>query len=180
MSAKKPKAKGAAAAEQFYGEFSPCGQFRYLLVHIWDASKPVLPWILFNPSQAGRVTEQGIVKSDPTARKGRGFSERMGYGGMVFCNAFAYIATDPKDLRKGGYQVGPDNDSKILQACAMGTGDVMVAWGALGRGLARPQEVSRMVRKAGYRTLALGRTDDGLPLHPLRLAYATPVEVFLG
>lgn len=37
-----------------------------------------------------------------------------------------------------------------------------------------------MVRKAGYRTLALGRTDDGLPLHPLRLAYATPVEVFLG
>lgn len=129
MSTKKRGGDAAAAAEPFYGEFSPCGQFRYLLVHIWDASKPVLPWILFNPSQAGRVTEQGVVKSDPTARKGRGFSERMGYGGMVFCNAFAYIATEPADLRKGGYQVGPDNDSKILQACAMGTGDVMVARG---------------------------------------------------
>ncbi|MBV7542068.1 DUF1643 domain-containing protein [Acidovorax sp. sic0104] len=101
----------------------------------------------------------------------------------MFANAFAFIATNPADLRKGRYQVGPENDSRILQACAMGTGDVMVAWwpgGALGRGLARPQEVSKMVRKAGYRTLALGRTDDGLPLHPLRLAYATPVEVFRG
>ncbi|MBV7542069.1 hypothetical protein [Acidovorax sp. sic0104] len=68
MSLKKSGIPAMAAPETFYGAFSPCEQFRYLLVHIWDAGKPVLPWILFNPSQAGRVTERGIVKSDPTAR----------------------------------------------------------------------------------------------------------------
>lgn len=158
------------------GTFSDCGAYRYKLVHVWDAAKPVLPWVLFNPSVAGQVDDAGAAKSDPTARKGRGFSERLGFGGFVFANPFAYISTDPRGLKAAGYPVGPDNDRHILEACAMGDGRVICAWGALGRGLSRPFEVLALIRRAGYRPMALGFTADRLPRHPLMLSYDTPLE----
>lgn len=167
-----------SAPERFEAIFSPCGLYRYQLLHIWDESLPVLPWVLINPSVAGQPSADGAVKSDPTARKGRGFSERLGYGGMVFTNPFAFISTDPKGLRKAGYPVGPDNDKHILAACAQGDGQVICAWGALGRKLERPKQVLELIRGAGYRPMALGFTADGLPRHPLMLAYATALQAF--
>jgi len=152
--------------------FSPCGQYRYLLSEVWDDSLPMLTWVLFNPSIAG-TTAIGRVLADPTWRKGRGFSERLGYGGQVFANAYAYIATDPKKLKRDGYPVGPENDAYIAKACAMGDGKVVCAWGALGRGLVRPAKVLALIRTAGYTPMSLGTTSDGLPRHPLMLNYAT-------
>jgi hypothetical protein len=57
----------------------------------------------------------------------------------------------------------------------MGDGKVVCAWGALGRKMARPLEVLAMIRKAGFTPVALGFTGDGLPRHPLMLAYDTPL-----
>lgn len=156
--------------------FSDCGKFRHWLQWIWDDSLPVLPWSLFNPSTAGRANEQGIIESDPTARKGRGFSERLGYGGLVFVNPYDYISTNPKGLAAAGYPISKVCDEYIMKACAMGRGDVVFAHGALGRGLTRPTQVLQMVRDAGYRPMALGFTADGLPRHPLMLSYATELE----
>lgn len=153
--------------------FSECGRFRYLLWDVWDDTKPILPWCLFNPSVAGTPRPDGTLAPDPTWTKGIGFSTRLGYGGQVFCNPFAYVSTDPAGLKSAGYPVGPDNDSHILEACAMGDGSVVCAWGALGRKLSRPLEVLAMIRKAGFRPMALGFTADGLPRHPLMLAYNT-------
>lgn len=158
--------------------FSSCGRYRYQLHDSWDDALPVLPWILCNPSVAGAVDAQGQPRSDPTARKGRGFSQRLGYGAMVFANLFAYVSTDPKGLKAAGYPVGPENDRHILEACARGDGGVVLAWGALGRGLARAREVEQLVRDAGYQLLCLGHTRDGLPRHPLMLGYATTLELF--
>lgn len=158
--------------------FSDCGQFRYLLWEVWDPRKRILPWLLFNPSTAGRESARGI-EDDQTWRKGRGFSERLGYGGQVFANLYAYISTKPQGLKAADYPIGPDKDRYILEACAMGDGRVICAWGALGRGLVRPREVFRMVRGAGYRTMALGFTNDGLPRHPLMLSYKTGLVPFM-
>lgn len=155
--------------------FSECGRFRHWLQWVWDDSLPLLPWCLFNPSTAGRVSVTGDVEADATARKGRGFSERLGYGGFVFVNPYDYISTNPRGLAAAGYPVSPVNDGYILMACAMGRGEVVFAHGALGRGLARPGEVLGMVRAAGYRPMALGFTADGLPRHPLMLGYSTPL-----
>lgn len=152
--------------------FSECGKFRHLLWDVWDESLPMLAWCLFNPSVAGQIRD-GKEIPDPTWKKGQGFSERLGYGGQVFCNPYDYISTDPKDLKRAGYPRSPDADEHILKACAMGDGSVVCAWGALGRGLSRPLEVLAMIRGAGYRPMALGFTDDGLPRHPLMLAYST-------
>lgn len=157
-----------------HAEFSECGAFRMLLWDWWDESLPMLVWCLFNPSIAGQAAN-GKMRDDPTWKKGRGFSERLGYGGQVFCNPYAFISTDPAGLKRAGYPIGPGNDEAILRACAMGDGKVVCAWGALGRKLARPLEVLRLIRGAGYKTMALGFTDDGLPRHPLMLSYSTPL-----
>jgi hypothetical protein len=149
--------------------FSPCGQFRYLLAEVWDESKPILPWCLLNPSIAGRDNDDGTIAEDPTWRKGRGFSTKFGYGGQVFVNPWAYVATDFDDLKAAGYPVGPANDEHILEACAMGDGTVVVAWGRNAKGLSRPAEVLSLIRRAGYRPMALALTKDGLPGHPLML-----------
>lgn len=152
--------------------FSPCGRFRHLIWDVWDESKPILPWVLFNPSQAGQLVD-GKRIPDPTWTKGVGFSTRLGFGGQVFTNPYDYIATDAKDLKRAGYPVSADNDRHILDACRMGDGRVVCAWGALGRGLARPTEVLTMIRAAGFQPMALGFTADGLPRHPLMLSYST-------
>lgn len=157
--------------------FSECGRFRHILWERWDESKPMLPWCLWNPSQAGRPDQGGTRRPDPTWTKGLGFSKRLGYGGQVFCNPYDFIATKPKDLKKAGYPRSDDADAWILKACAMGDGKVIVGWGALGRGLVRPGEVLALIRGAGYQPMALGFTEDGLPRHPLMLAYDTPLEV---
>lgn len=159
-------------------EFSPCGRFRGLLWEQWDPSLPMLAWCLCNPSVAGQRNEDGSLKDDPTWRKGRGFSERNGYGGQVFCNPWDYCATDFADLKRAGYPVSPENDASILRACAMGDGTVVVAWGANGRGLSRPAEVLKLIRSHGYKTRSLGVLADGLPRHPLMLSYATPLTEF--
>jgi hypothetical protein len=154
--------------------FSDCGLFRYSIWDVWDDTKPMLAWCLHNPSQAGKEVG-GKRIPDPTWTKGVGFSKRLGYGGQVFCNPFAFISTEPAGLKKAGYPIGPENDAHILRACAMGDGKVVCAWGALGRKLSRHVEVMAMIRKAGYRPHALGFTADGLPRHPLMLAYDTPL-----
>ncbi len=155
--------------------FSPCGRFRHLLWDVWDPSKPMLAWCLFNPSQAGKLVD-GKRVPDPTWTKGVGFSQRLGYGGMVFCNPYDFISTEPKGLKAAGYPVSPENDRYILQACGMGDGKVICAWGAMGRGLSRPVEVLAMIRRAGFKPMALGFTADRLPRHPLMLPYDTPLE----
>lgn len=158
--------------------FSECGQFRYTISDVWDEALPVLVWCLFNPSVAGGTKPDGTPITDPTWTKGVGFSKRLGYGGQIFCNPYAFVSTKPAGLKQAGYPVGPDNDRHILESCAKGDGKVVCAWGALGRKLSRPVEVARMIRAAGYQTMALGFTEDGLPRHPLMLAYDTPLVPF--
>ena len=157
--------------------FSDCGLFRHLLWDRWDESKPVLPWVLFNPSQAGKVVD-GAKIPDPTWTKGVGFSTRLGYGGQVFANPYDFISTNPKGLKAAGYPFSEYNDRYILDACRMGDGKVICAWGALGRKLARPVEVLSMIRKAGFRPMALGFTADRLPRHPLMLGYDTALVAY--
>jgi len=158
--------------------FSPCGKFRSLMLEVWDASLPILSWCLCNPSVAGAETPAGEIGEDPTWKKGRGFSTRLGYGGQVFTNPWDYVATDFADLKRAGYPVSPSNDAYILEACAMGDGKVVVAWGRNAKGLSRPGEVLALIRKAGYQPMALAVTKDGLPGHPLMLPYTCQLTPF--
>lgn len=155
--------------------FSPCGRFRHDLVIVWDETLPRLSWVLYNPSVAGRAGTDGAAELDPTARKGVGFSKRLGYGSLVFTNLYDFVSTDPKGLKAAGYPYSDRCDLHILMAAQRGK-PVICAWGALARGQKRAADVLAMLRGAGCRPMALGFTDDGLPRHPLMLGYDTQLS----
>ena len=158
---------------------SVCGTWRYTLERVWDASKPLVVFILLNPSKADAEVD------DNTLRRGIDFARRWGYGGVVFVNLFAFRSTDPKNLSYSDGIVGPDNDRHILEQVARAD-RVVLAWGANGGHLQRDKEVLKLLE--GITLWHLGLTKDGHPKHPLRLAKTTrlrrwsttttPVEAF--
>lgn len=159
-------------------EISLDGVYRYTLWRFWDASKPLLRFVMLNPSTADGKTD------DPTIRKCMGFARRLGYGGIIVLNVFAFRARDPRKLVEfaGDHgRVGPANHTSFKRELR---GDVIVGWGAWG---SRP-ELRDDVAAAALAVLeitgdtgivrCLGRTADGQPRHPLMLPYTTPLEVF--
>ena len=105
--------------------FSPDRRYRYTLLHTWKApSEPLrtIAWIALNPSTADEN------RLDPTLRRIRGYSMAWGYNAFMMLNAFAYRATDPKELDAIADPVGPDNDRYLLEATA-NLDRVVCAWG---------------------------------------------------
>jgi hypothetical protein len=120
---------------------------------------------MLNPSTAD------ADQDDPTIRKCIGFADRLGFGAIVVANLFAFRATDPANLRRAGYLVGPENDHAIA-AAARDSNLTICAWGAHARGLARPGEAHAILRGIGVTPKALDLTADGIPRHPLMLRYS--------
>lgn len=149
---------------------SGCGQFRYHLSRNWtDEDAAILLFVMLNPSTADAETD------DPTIRKCIGFADRLRYGAIEVVNLFAYRATDPRALKAAGYPVGPENDGCIAAAARRAT-DVVCAWGANARGLARPAAVLGLLQQCGVRPKYLHKTADGIPSHPLMLPYSCTME----
>ena len=144
--------------------FSPDGRFRYRLTRTWAPELPRLLLVLLNPSTAGRELD------DPTTRRAIGVAKRAGCGSVSIANLFAFVATDPEDLRQAGYPVGPANDDH-LAAMIQDADLVVCGWGANAAGLARPGEVLAMIRRLGKVPHALKVTAGGFPAHPCRLPY---------
>jgi len=154
---------------------SPCGTFRYHLYRAWADGASLL-FVMLNPSTAT------ANENDPTIRRCIRFGRDLGFAGIEVVNLFAYRTSSPRELRDNGYQVGPLND-RWIQGCtetivAEG-GEVVVAWGAPGAGLARRVDVLRLIERAGGRAMCLGRTKLGEPRHPLMLAASCRLEPFL-
>jgi hypothetical protein len=143
--------------------FSECGQYRYELVEIWDHRRPLVLWILMNPSVAC------LEFSDPTLRKTGKFSRAWDYGGQLIGNVHAYRATDKTRLLDVNDPVGPKNDESI-QAMARRAKTVVLAYGAPPEKLKnRGQAVANLlVQHPGLSYLKLAK--DGItPIHPLYL-----------
>lgn len=153
---------------------SDCGRFRHWLSRTWDEAKPIACVVMLNPSTADATVD------DATIRKLIGFGERLGWGGFIVVNLYAYRATKPADLRKAGYPgQGLNDDSHIVQAALRAQksgGPVVCAWGANARGLDRQAMVRRLLVQCGVSAQALRLLPDGTPEHPLMLPYTcTPV-----
>jgi hypothetical protein len=145
--------------------FSDCGRFRHILRRSWDVSRPSVGYICLNPSIAGSDID------DPSVMRMVGFADRLGFGGFSLANLYDFIATDPKDLKRGGFQRSPEADEWIRRV-VQETTEVICAWGAHARGLSRPDEVMALLRGLGVRPKALALTADGIPRHPLMLPYS--------
>ncbi len=142
--------------------FSECQQYRYQLREIWDSTRPLVLWLLMNPSVAC------LEHSDPTLRKAGTFARAWGYGGQLVANVHAYRATDNSRLLEVADPVGPDNDRMILEMAAEAR-TVVLAYGQPPKALrARGPEVVTLLRHhPGLCHLRLAK--DSTPVHPLYL-----------
>jgi hypothetical protein len=138
---------------------SECGRFRYRLGRRWSDG-PTLLFVMLNPSTADADID------DPTIRRCIGFGRSHVFGAIEVVNLYAWRATDPADLRRHAWPVGPDNDQHI-QAAVEASDRVCVAWGASAGESPRPGEVLPVIRGAGRHPFCLGVTRSGHPSHPL-------------
>lgn len=82
-------------------------------------------------------------------------------------NLYAYCATDPAELRRAGWLVGPENNRHI-ETAARECEKVVLAWGGQGQG-ERAAEVLNLLETIDVPYYALRTTRSGHPEHPLRL-----------
>jgi hypothetical protein len=145
--------------------FSPCGLYRYSLSEIWDPSKPLVLWILMNPSVAC------VDYSDPTLRRTGNFARSWGYGGQLVCNVHAYRATDKNRLLEVADPVGPENARTILDMAARAQ-TVVLACGQPPKAIRHrsAEIVDLLTHHPDLCYLRLAK--DGTPVHPLYLPAA--------
>lgn len=152
---------------------SDCGRFRYHLRREWTEGGTLL-FVMLNPSTADAAVD------DNTIRRCVGFAQAEGFGAMEVVNLFAYRATDPADLRRVGYPVGPENDFHLRMSAALAH-RICVAWGAAPQPAvnARVQVVMPLLRQAKGRVPdCLHVTRGGFPAHPLYLAKTKRLQPF--
>jgi hypothetical protein len=151
--------------------FSPCRRYRYRLWRIWDEAKPAGVYVMLNPSVADEHED------DNTITRCMRRAQRLGAGGIVVMNLFAWISPYPEDLYGVDDPVGPDTDVEMLDACRAAH-HVVCGWGTHGTHRNRDREMLAMLRASGIRPMALGFNKGGSPKHPLYVRYDRPLVDF--
>lgn len=134
------------------------------------ADGPALAFVLLNPSMADEtVDDQTVRRSASSSRSAHG------YGGLEVVNLYVYIATDPNDLRRAKYPVGPDNDMHIAAGCASATG---WCWHG-GRGCSAESEQKRSCGCCvAWRSRRTAFASPAADIHPLRLPSTCGLQLF--
>ena len=111
-----------------------------------------------NPSTADAEDD------DPTISALKRLLEPLGYGGVYMTNLFAWISSEPNDLRAQPNPVG-DNDEwlDIIRGKCL---HVVFAWGSFKQAEYRVKKIMQRFPD-GY---IFGLTTNGKPLHPLAAA----------
>lgn len=157
---------------------SDCKAYRYWLKRVLmpvPGQNPMLGgrvvWVMLNPSTADAKID------DATIRRVMGFSFAWGYREIIVVNLFALRSTDPAALWKARDPIGPEND-RWISDWALLSEKVVAAWGTNGMHLYRDADVRKLISAQGARLYCLGKTKDGAPKHPVRLAGATVLREF--
>lgn len=151
-------------------EISADGRHRYFLSIIWDKMKPVLVFVMLNPSRADKFVD------DPTIRVCCGRAKRMDCGGIIVMNAFAFRTPYPAEMMSVPDRVGPLNDEWLMKVASYNPRMIIVAWGdgglLIGHSKSRYREVVDILcRQLQCELYCLGTTAAGQPRHPLRRPY---------
>ncbi len=152
---------------QFSGAvFDTARVYRFVLWRFWSGEPRVL-FVGLNPSTANELED------DPTIKRCMGFAQKWGYGGMYFCNIYAYVSTDPRSLSAEG-ALAAANIPAIKMAAALSVFTI-AAWGdgvgLVKNGLLVAEHVTEIIAPAW----CFGLTQKGNPKHPLYLPADTEV-----
>lgn len=141
-----------------------CGldsKYRYRLKCQWNNSLPNVTFVMLNPSVAN------VDICDPTLSRCINYAKKWGYGGINAVNLFAYISTNPEQLKTTHDPVGKLNDEYITEA-VQDSELVVLAWGTkYGKMLNRDRKVVTLLK--AYEPHCLKKTKNGDPSHPLYL-----------
>jgi hypothetical protein len=156
---------------------SPCRLYRYILWSVWDVTKPLLHFIMLNPSTADEVD------SDATILRCIERAKRLGYGGVVVTNLFAWRETKPKELFRINRLslIGSLNDQAIWEVYRVASATIC-AWGKDGGFLGRASSVLALLHTGcgckhtfidckAKPLYVLELTKNGSPVHPLYQSY---------
>lgn len=162
-------ARGYMSVSDGHGALFSRGRLhRYRLWRTLGRGTRRVAFIGLNPSVADEE------RNDPTVSRCIEFARQWGFSRFEMLNAFAFVATDPKEMLAAGDPVGPEND-KWLQRIVSLADLVVAAWGAHGTHLGRDEQLRELL--SGVQLHHLGLTKHGHPRHPLRLpAGVRPVE----
>lgn len=156
--------------EQSGAKFSRCLRYRYALWRRWawhGYPSSIVMFIGLNPSTADETI------NDPTIRRCIDFAKRWDRHGLVMMNAYAYRATNPKDMLTTTEPIGELNDDELIRRAA--DCDLLVAAWGNHCSTDRQEQVCRLLNR---RIMCLGKTNTGRPRHPLYLKKETPLELF--
>lgn len=140
------------------------GNHRYLLKRVWDNEKPVVTFIMLNPSTADESED------DNTIRSCRRLCENWGYGGFEVVNLFSFRTKDISVLNFEDEVIGKKNDNYILDSIKR-TKSVVLAWGntvrekKIKKFLEREKQIVELI--TGNELFAAELTKLGCPKHPL-------------
>lgn len=161
--------------------FSPCRKYRYMLVRNFDSgglfsepgprSNQFVAFCCLNPSTADEI------EPDPTVTRCINYAKRWGFGGYVMLNAFAWRATDPKDMKAQPDPCGESNDAAIGLVASM-AGMLVAGWGCDGKHMGRHSQLVDLLPQYAdvYRLTA---TSEGYPGHPLYLKASLEPQLWL-
>jgi hypothetical protein len=140
---------------------------RVYLWRIWDRTKPLVMFILLNPSTANETLD------DPTVKRCIGFAKRWGYGGVFMCNVFTLVSTDPKALNKEqNIAMGASLAMRVIrEKCDK----AIAGWGTYVTQVRQWEDRVERIKRDLSPLYCLGLTQDGHPKHPLYLPYNTPL-----
>ena len=137
---------------------------RYQLWRIWNPNKPLLLYVLLNPSHADADTD------DKTVLKLIKFTKKFGYGGFYLGNLHSYVTPHPSDLKDNiipNEKTNIKHLKKMKQKCIK----VVFAWGNEGY---LPSWLKEMVENP----FCLSHNQNGSPKHPLYLSSNTQLIAF--
>jgi hypothetical protein len=137
--------------------FSDCRKYRYWLLRVWDESKPMVQLVGLNPSTANEDT------NDPTIESIIRITMNLGYGGFYMTNLFAFISSNPEDLRTCTDPLN-DNDRQLLIVRSR-VEAVIFCWGAFPMAEYR----AKIVKEKLCPAKCFGKNKGGSPKHPLYL-----------
>jgi hypothetical protein len=159
------------------------GPWRYLLIRqVQAGGQGVLVVAMLNPSTA-KGTGANKDDDDATIRRLIALALRLGYRWLVVVNLFAFRTAYPAELfaQPGARRNGPDADKYIGWAFHIAD-RIVCGWGAnVDDDVESGKRIDSLVaraRAARKDLWCLGRTKSGQPRHPVRLANATPLELW--
>jgi len=140
-----------------YALLSKDKKYRYSLKRIWDNDKPIVFFIMLNPSLADNYQD------DPTIRRLIKFAKLYGYGGFYVGNLFSYITPYPSELLDKDLMFSKKNIHEIKKMTGL-IKDVVYGW---GNSFEEPEWLKQIISNPK----CFGKNKNKTPKHPLYLSY---------